>query len=151
MLNFIKKIFSQKPKNKTIELKPINHHLIHSIELYHGEENELRQASMFLTKGKFDKAKDLFDKMSEKYPHKKGLYHSQIGVAYFYYENYDKALEHYTKAMLEGFNKKMSDDYIWETCGMLFNKTKKKDVLNHYVELFPKRTYVKQAQEILES
>jgi tetratricopeptide (TPR) repeat protein len=116
------------------------------------DENEMmRNASKLMTSGKYAESLELYKKLSEGYPGNKGLYDGQIGAAYYFLGDYDKAIEYYVSGMNNGGNKSMMDDNIWEATEALYNKTKDKSKLEYYNSLFPGGNSKKKAEKLLQS
>ncbi len=111
-----------------------------------------------MTSKKFQESLDLYKKLSENYPSNKGLYESQVGAAYYFLGEYEKAVEYYISAMNNGGSKSMMDDNIWEAAeafskldillenGSIINP---KNLIEKYLELFPNGSYAKKAKNIL--
>jgi tetratricopeptide (TPR) repeat protein len=123
------------------------------------DENEMmRNASKLMTSKKFQESLDLYKKLSENYPDNRGLYESQVGAAYYFLGEYEKAVEYYISAMNNGGNKSMMDDNIWEAAeafskldillenGSIINP---KNLIEKYLELFPNGSYAKKAKQVL--
>ncbi len=118
----------------------------------------MRNASKLMTSKKFRESLDLYKILSENYPNNKGLYESQIGAAYYFLGEYEKAIEYYISSLNNGGNKSMMDDNIWEAAEafskldlLLANGSiiKPKNLIEKYVELFPNGSHAKKAKEIL--
>ena len=123
------------------------------------DENEMmRNASKLMTSGKFQESLDLYKKLSENYPNNKGLYEGQIGAAYYFLGEYEKAVEYYISSINNGGDKRMMDDNIWEAAealskleilmedGSIINP---KNLIEKYLEIFPNGSYAKKARTIL--
>jgi tetratricopeptide (TPR) repeat protein len=113
------------------------------------EKAMIREASGALTSGNFEKAITLYSEMADKYPANKGLYLSQVGAAYYFLEDYNKAIEYYVTAKNEGADAGMMDDNIWEACETIYNKTKDNTAIEKYLEYYPEGNYAKKAKKIL--
>jgi tetratricopeptide (TPR) repeat protein len=94
---------------------------------------------------------ELYKKLSESYPAKKGLFDSQVGVACYFLGDYDKAIEYYVSALNNGGHKSMMDDNIWEATEALYGKTKDKSKVEYYLTLFPAGSHKKVADKIMQS
>ena len=123
------------------------------------EENEMmRTASKLMTSRKFDESLELYKRLVEQYPAKRGLYESQIGVAYFFMGKYETAFTHYVSAMNNGGDKSMMDDNIWEAAEA-YSKSEAASqgsstahplgLIKEYMELFPKGNHAKKAATAL--
>jgi len=122
------------------------------------EDEQRRNAAKLMTSKKFKESLDLYKKLSENYPKDKGLYESQIGAAYYFLGDYEKAIEYYVSSMNNGGNKSMMDDNIWEAAEA-FSKLEilmedgsikdSKYLVEKYIEIFPTGSYVKNAKNIL--
>lgn len=113
------------------------------------EKAMVREASGALTGGNFKKAIELYTGMADKYPANKGLYLGQAGAAYYFMEDYTKAIEYYVMAKNEGANAGMMDDNIWEACETIYNKTKDSAAIEKYLEYYPDGNYAKKTKKIL--
>ncbi|AUP81105.1 tetratricopeptide repeat protein [Flavivirga eckloniae] len=113
------------------------------------EDSLLRQASSALTSGKFNDSIELYKKLAVSYPEKKGLYLSQIGVAYYFLKDYVKAIGFYSEAKDNGADSRMMDDNIWEACEAIYNSNNDKAAIEKYLEYYPNGSYVKKAKKIL--
>ncbi|MDH5399656.1 MAG: tetratricopeptide repeat protein [Cyclobacteriaceae bacterium] len=109
----------------------------------------VRQASSLCTSGEFSKSLDLYLQLAEDYPNSKGLYLSQVGVNYYFLNDFNAAIDYYLKALDEGADSSMMDDNIWEACEALFNNDNDMAPINRYLELFPDGSYKKKANKIL--
>lgn len=124
------------------------------------DENEMmRKASKLMTSEKFEESLELYQKLSNDYPNKRGLYESQVGAAYFFLGEYEKAVEHYISSMNNGGDKDMMDDNIWEAAEAYSNLEiltedgsviSPKGLVEKYLELFPNGSYAKKARKILD-
>ncbi|MCW3084163.1 MAG: hypothetical protein JWP12_1529 [Bacteroidetes bacterium] len=114
------------------------------------EDELMRNASKLMTSAKYAESLELYKKISESYPEKKGLYDSQVGVAYYFLGDYDKAIEYYVSGMNNGAHKSMMDDNIWEATEALYGKTKDKSKVEYYISLFPGGSHKKEAEKLLQ-
>ena len=113
------------------------------------EDEMMRQAAKCMSSGLFTESLNRYVEMSDKFPHKKGLYLSQAGAACFFLQEYNTAIDYYTSALENGADSSMMDDNIWEAIEILFNNTKDKSHLERYLNIFPKGNYVKTAEKLL--
>ncbi|GAA3649446.1 tetratricopeptide repeat protein [Flavivirga jejuensis] len=114
------------------------------------DENSLmRQASNMLTNRKFDESIEFYKRLAENYPENKGLYLSQVGVGFYFLNDFDKAIEYYLKAKNEGADSNMMDDNIWEACEAIYNKNNDKKAIERYLEYYHNGNYAKKAKKIL--
>lgn len=114
------------------------------------DENSLmRQASSALTKGEFEKSIELYQKLANDYPEKKGLYLSQVGAAHYFLGDFTKAIEYYIKARDIGADSNMIDDNIWEACEAVYKNNSDKIEIEKYLEYCPNGSYTKKAKKIL--
>ncbi|GAA3652330.1 tetratricopeptide repeat protein [Flavivirga jejuensis] len=132
------------------ELKVKNQDYISKNPKPKNEENALmRQASRMLTSENFNESIELYKKLAENYPQKKGLYLSQIGAAFYFLNDFDKAIEYYLKAKNEGVDSYMIDNNIWETCKAIYYSTNDDKTIERYLEYYPHGNYAKKAKKIL--
>ncbi len=113
------------------------------------EDALMRQASSAMTSGKFEKSVELYQKLANDYPDKKGLYLGQVGAAYFFLNDFNKAIEYYLSAKENGADTDMMDDNIWEASEAIYEKDKDKSAIQKYLEYYPNGSYVKKANKIL--
>ena len=113
------------------------------------EDSLMRQASSALTNGDFEKSIELYQKLADDYPEKKGLYLSQIGAALYFLNDFNKAIEYYLNAKENGADSDMMDDNIWEACEAIYKKDNDKAAIEKYLEYYPNGSYVKKAKKIL--
>ena len=98
----------------------------------------LREASSALTNGEFEKSIELYKKMERDFPEDKGLYLSQIGAAYYFLEDLNKAIEYYLLARNNGAHPDMIEYNIWEACETMYKKDGDKNAIERYLEYLPK-------------
>lgn len=110
---------------------------------------EFNAAAGLMLKKAFDTGIEAYELLAKKYPDSLGLCESQIGAAYFFKEEYEKAIEYYIAAMNHGENKDMMDDNIWEAYEVLFQNTKDKEYLAKYLGLFPQGSYAAKAKKMM--
>lgn len=148
-----------KKKNSLQDLDEKNDDFIAKNPIAEDDENEMmRNASKLMTSGKFSESLDLYKKLSENYPNNKGLYESQIGVAYHFLGDYENAVAYYISSLNNGGDKSMMDDNIWEAAEA-FSKlefqekdsstTNTTKLIEKYWELFPNGRYAKKAKKHL--
>ncbi|MDD3877084.1 MAG: hypothetical protein PHT69_10710 [Bacteroidales bacterium] len=112
------------------------------------ENSMMRQAAKLMSGQQFEDSIELYTKLAENYPANRGLYQSQIGAAYYFLADYNKAISFYTAALNNGADKGMMDDNIWEATEALFKQTGEKAHLDNYKLLFPEGNYVKKAEKL---
>ena len=148
-----------KNKNSLQDMDKKNDDFIARNPIAKDDENEMmRNASKLMTSKKFRESLDLYKILSENYPNNKGLYESQIGVAYYFLGEYEHAVDNYISSLNNGGNKSMMDDNIWEAAeayskleilledGSIINP---KNLIEKYLEIFPNGSYAKKAKNIL--
>ncbi|GAA4275588.1 tetratricopeptide repeat protein [Aquimarina mytili] len=113
------------------------------------ENAMMRQASIMLTSGKFEEAIELYKKLAENYPENKGLYLSQVGAAWYFLNDFQKAIQYYKEARENGANESMMDDNIWEASEAIYKNNNDKNAIEKYLEYYPDGSYVKKAKKIL--
>lgn len=89
-----------------------------------------------------------YEKIIEKYPHKKGECIGQIGVAEFFLGNYEKALENYIESKNCGEDSEMTEDNIWEVCELM-HKNGTRGQIEKYISLYPQGKFIKKANKLL--
>jgi tetratricopeptide (TPR) repeat protein len=123
------------------------------------EENELmRNAAKLMSSKQFNECIAAYTHLAQSYPSNQGLYEGQIGAAYYFLDDYDKAVEYYELGLQHGANASMMDDNIWEAAEE-FAKVdvlledgrviKPKHLVERYIALFPKGNHIKKAQKAL--
>ncbi|WP_130736787.1 tol-pal system YbgF family protein [Flavobacterium sp. J27] len=148
-----------KKKSTLQDLDEKNDDFIAKNPIAQNDENEMmRNASKLMTSGKFSESLDLYKKLSENYPNNKGLYESQIGVAYHFLGDYENAVAYYISSLNNGGDKSMMDDNIWEAAEA-FSKLESQEkgssttnttkLIEKYWELFPNGRYAKKAKKHL--
>lgn len=114
------------------------------------DENSLmRQASSMLTSRKFDESIELYKRLAENYPENKGLYLSQVGVGFYFLNDFEKAIEYYLMAKNEGADSNMMDDNIWEACEAIYKNNNDTKVIERYLEYYPNGNHAKKAKNTL--
>jgi len=113
--------------------------------------NKFNQACRLVPKGNYAEALAIFEdvKAHTEVIETKGTCDNQIGVCYFFLEDYEKAIAYYTSSIDNGFEKGMADDNIWEAYEILYNKTKDKSYIEKYKQQFPQGNSIKKAIKIL--
>lgn len=109
----------------------------------------MRQAAKLMSSGQFAESAELYGKLANEYPAKRGLYQSQVGAAHFFLGEYEKALDHYVTALQNGADASMMDDNIWEAAEVLYKKQGTKTWVEKYLQLFPKANHKKAAEKLL--
>lgn len=110
------------------------------------------QACRLVPKGKYAEALGMFEqvKANTNDTEQKGTCDNQIGVCYFFLEDYEKAIEAYASSFTNGFDKNMADDNIWEACEKLMKKENDKAKwARHYLSILPQGNYSGKAQKLL--
>lgn len=110
---------------------------------------QFNAAAGMLLKKAYDPCIEAYTLLGEKYPDELGLCESQIGAAYYFKEEYEKAVEYYVAAMNHGSDASMMDDNIWEAYEVLYQKTQDKSYIEKYKALFPNGSYISKANKIL--
>ncbi|MDB5283677.1 MAG: hypothetical protein JWO06_2752 [Bacteroidota bacterium] len=113
------------------------------------ENGQMRKAAGLLSSQKFQESLDIFKQLANDYPGNSALYLSQVGVNYYFLNDFENALDYYTQALNKGFDKGMSDDNIWEACEALYNKAGDKSYLQKYLSLLPGGNHTKDANKLL--
>lgn len=113
------------------------------------EKEILLLAYNFFENKKFDKSIETFKLLSEVYPNNKGYYLSQMGLSYYFLDDYVKAIEIYNNALKHGADTQMIDDNIWEATEALYEESKDKSFIERYVLTFPEGKYRKRAVRLL--
>lgn len=114
--------------------------------------NTFNQACRLVPKGKYAEAMVMFEnvKANTEDMDQKGTCDNQIGVCYFFLEEYEKAIESYASSFQNGFDKDMADDNIWEACEKLMKKENDKvKWARHYISILPQGNYLSKAQKLL--
>lgn len=120
-----------------------------AIATQNDENKEFNAAANLMLKQAYDACIEAYSLLSEKYPDSFGTCQGQIGVAYFFKEEYDKALSYYIVALEKGEEKSIMDDNIWEVTEILYQNTQDKQYLERYKQLFPQGSYLKNANKLL--
>ena len=113
------------------------------------EDRAFNAAAGLMLKGAFQQTIEAYQSLAEKYPSRLGDCESQIGAAYHFLKQYDKAIEYYRSAEKNGADRSTMDDNTWEACLAAFKKTNDKSYINKYLELYPNGNYVKKANKLL--
>eukprot|EP01041_Mallomonas_annulata_P032156 gene32156-54589_t len=113
------------------------------------ENGMMRQAAKLMSSQKFAESIELYTKLANDYPAKRGLYESQVGVGHFFLGDYEKAFETYVTAWKNGADAGMMDDNIWEAAEALYKKNGNKSWVEQYLQHFPKANHKKAAEKIL--
>jgi len=141
---FSKKKITLTEANKENETYVSNHP-----KAKNGENKLMREASSALTGGEFKKSIELYNLLAENYTENSGLYLSQVGVSYYFLNDFNKAIEYYLKALSNGAASSMMDDNIWEACEEIYERKKDKIQMERYLEWFPNGRYNKKAKKII--
>lgn len=114
------------------------------------DQSKLFNAASGMMLGKnFDGAIEAFGKLAEKYPERAETCESQIGAAWYFKGDYDKAINHYVNALNKGADAGMMDDNVWEAAEALYNKNNDKAPIQKYLSIFPDGQYVKKANKLM--
>lgn len=113
------------------------------------EDRAFNAASGLMLKGAFQQTIEAYQHLAEKYPTRLGDCESQIGAAYHFQKQYDRAIEYYLSAEKNGADSSMMDDNIWEACLAAFKKNTDKTYIHKYLELRPNGSYIKKANKLL--
>jgi tetratricopeptide (TPR) repeat protein len=113
------------------------------------EDRAFNAASGLMLKGAFEQTIEAYENLAEKYPDRLADCESQIGAAYHFLKQYDKAIACYLSAEKNGADSGMMDDNIWEACLAAFKKTNDKLYINKYLTLRPNGSYLKKANKLL--
>jgi tetratricopeptide (TPR) repeat protein len=120
-----------------------------AIMIQDDEDKSFNAASGLMLKGAFNETIEAYQDLAQKYPHRKGDCESQVGAAYHFLKNYDKAIECYVSAERNGADANMMDDNIWEACLAAYQITEEKNYIRQYLEIRPNGNYVKKAKKFL--
>lgn len=143
-------LFGRKSKKTLEEADQINRDFIaKNPEAKNDEDSLMRQASGFMTSGKFNESRELYQKLAENYPDKKGLYLSQVGASLYFLQEYEQAINTYVEARNNGADASMMDDNIWEACETIYKQANDKASLEKYIQLCPDGRYTKKANKLL--
>ncbi|MCI5057949.1 MAG: hypothetical protein MRY83_17680 [Flavobacteriales bacterium] len=149
-MGFFAKIFGKKDSMTLEEANDINQQYIEDNPTPTDDENGLlRRASSALTSGSFKEAVQIYEEMAEKFPESKGMYLSQVGAAYYFLNEFDKAIEYYISARDHGADASMMDDNIWEACEAIYKNTNEINSIQRYLELCPNGSYTKKANKLI--
>ena len=110
---------------------------------------EFNFASGLMLKGAYQACIEAYEKLTEKYPDSQATNESQIGAAYFFLGDYEKAVDYYLAARDHGMDADMMDDNLWEAFEVLYKKNGDKKHIERYLELCPGGSYVKKANKLL--
>ncbi|MDC8002482.1 hypothetical protein POV27_00330 [Aureisphaera galaxeae] len=113
------------------------------------EDGRMREASVAMTSGQFEESAELYEKLAEDFPAKKGLYLSQVGAAYYFLKDFHTAISFYVTAKEHGADTSMMDDNIWEACEAIYNQENDKTAIERYLTHYPNGKYAKKAEKIL--
>lgn len=142
------------PDNKTLtNLDQMNDEYIAGNPIPKSDEDAMmRQASKYLTSGKYAESLALYKQLAASFPDQRDMYESQVGVCYFYMGDMDRAVDHYVIAMEHGFDREMSEDNIYEAAAALYSVVtlnpdgsvlkEQSRLLEKYAALFPKGKYL---------
>ncbi|WP_298517576.1 hypothetical protein [uncultured Kordia sp.] len=141
-------------KKKKISLEDANKinqdYIAANPESKNEEQAYIREASSAMTSGKFDQSRALYQKMAVDYPENSGLYLSQVGVAYYFQQDYANAIKYYIQAKDNGADANMIDDNLWEVCEEMYENDKNDTAaIEKYLAHYPNGSYVKKAKKIL--
>ena len=112
------------------------------------EDALMRKAASLISGQKFAEGIELYKQMANDFPANKGTYLSQVGVGYFFLNDFNSAIDYYAQAYANGFDKSMSDDNIWEACEAIYKQNKDKEILSKYLQLFPGGKHTKDANKL---
>jgi tetratricopeptide (TPR) repeat protein len=114
------------------------------------EQKAVNFAANLMGKGAFQPCIEAYQKLCEKYPHRKGTFEGQIGAAYFFLGDYEQAIQYYLQARAnDASNADMMDDNIWEACETIYNEQGKREAVEQYKLYCPNGKYLKKADAIL--
>lgn len=149
-MGFFDFLFGKKKKMTLDEANEVNKDFVKKNPEAKDNENALmRQASSFLTSGRFEEAAKGYTELANAYPEKKGLYLSQVGAAYYFLKQYDKAIANYVESRNNGMDEDMIDDNIWEACEAIHERDGSTDTFNTYLKHCPNGSYAKKAKKFL--
>lgn len=92
-----------------------------------------------------------FETILQHVPSKRGTCENQIGAAYYFLENYTKAVEYYLKALEHGFDRSMLDFNIAEAAEAYYKETNHVLLAGLYMEHFPEGAFINEIKVILDS
>lgn len=114
--------------------------------------NTFNQACRLVPKGKYAEALAMFQEVRSKTndQDQKGTCDNQIGVCYFFMNDFEKAIEAYASSFQHGFDRAMADDNIWEACEKLMERDHDRvKWARHYLAILPDGNYKSKAQKFL--
>lgn len=114
--------------------------------------NTFNQACRLVPKGKYAEALAMFEEVRNNTndPDQKGTCDNQIGVCYFFMNDFEKAIDSYASSFQNGFDKSMADDNIWEACENLMKRDNDKAKwAKHYLSILPQGSYAGKAQKMI--
>lgn len=114
--------------------------------------NTFNQACRLVPQGKYAEALAMFEEVKKTTtdPDQKGTCDNQIGVCYFFMNDFEKAIAAYASSFQNGFDKAMADDNIWEACEALMKKDNDKAKwAKHYLSILPQGNYAGKAQKLM--
>lgn len=110
----------------------------------------INYACQLLTQEHYHQSIDSFEQIMLHAPNQKGLCENQIGAAYFFLDQYDKAIEAYLRSLDYGFDIKMLDYNIWEAAEVHFQNSGDNSLIKVYLQYFPNGNASTTAQQLLE-
>lgn len=113
------------------------------------EDEAINFAARLMENEQYTVAIAYFSAIAIQYPHEQGLCESQIGAAYYFLGDYDRAIEYYLQACTSGMNPYMMEDNIWEACETIFQKNNNLAAIEQYLQLYPEGKYKGDAKELL--
>lgn len=111
---------------------------------------QFNAASEFMLNQHYQDCVDAYQKLMEKYPDSLGDCESQIGAAYYFLGEYEKAISYYVAARNHGADQSMMDDNIWEACETLYDQSSLNSDIERYLQLCPDGSYANKAKKILQ-
>ncbi|MBZ4283831.1 hypothetical protein LAJ55_13555, partial [Streptococcus pneumoniae] len=77
------------------------------------KNKEFNSAANFMLEQMYDECIEAYQLLQEKYPSELGTCQAQIGAAYFFKDEFEKAISYYILAKENGADEGMMDDNVW--------------------------------------
>lgn len=123
-------------------------HIAANPEPKNTEDALMRKASSLMTSGQFIESAAVYDQLASEYPERKGLYQSQVGVSYFFRQDYIQAFTWYEIALENGADRSMMDDNMFEAAEIQFKNAGDGSLLEKYMGHFPGGQHIKKARKL---
>lgn len=105
-------------------------------------------ASALMLDRKYEACIAAYGELATRFPDRRGDCESQIGAAWYFLKDLNKAIEFYVQARAHGADASMMDDNIWEACEAQL-AAGDAAAAQRYLELCPDGSYVKKARKAL--